>query len=190
MPKYGPLHGEKIPGGYRASQIQRFTPEQMKLYRSLFGLADEDSYLSRLAGGDEELFNEIEAPALRQFAGLQGGLASKFSGMGLGSRHSSGFANESNAAAQSFAQQLQAQRQGLQRQAISDLMGVSSQLLGTDPYYTSMRERKHHGPSSAGKGGWGNFVGAGIGGVGGFFAGGLPGAMQGAQLGYNVGSYF
>lgn len=127
--------GNKVPKGYKAGQLQQFTPEQMQLFQSLFSQVAPGSYTSRLAGGDESLFQEMEAPALRQFAGLQGNIASRFSGMGgLGSRRSSGFQNTMNQAASEFAQDLQSKRQGLQRQAIMDLMGISSELLGQRPY--------------------------------------------------------
>lgn len=126
--------GNKIPKGYSTGQLQQFTPEQMELFRSLFSHLSPGSHLSRLAGGEEGLFQEMEAPALKQFSGLQGQLASRFSGMGLGGRRSSGFQNTANQAASDFAQQLQSQRQGLQRQAISDLMGLSGNLLSQRPY--------------------------------------------------------
>lgn len=127
--------GNKIPKGYQANQLQQFSPEQMKLFQSLFGHLGQGSYLSRLAGGDQELFGEMEAPAMRQFAGLQGDLASRFSGMGsFGGRKSSGFQNTANQASSDFAQGLQSRRQELQRQAISDLMGMSGNLLQQKPY--------------------------------------------------------
>ena len=124
--------GRSTPRGYE--QVQNFTPEQMDLFKQLFSNVGPDSFLSKLAGGDEGTFNQIEAPALRQFNGLQGNLASRFSGMGgLGARHSSGFQNTANQAASDFAGQLQGQRQSLQQQALSDLMGYSNQLLGQQP---------------------------------------------------------
>src|SRR5882672_46659 len=83
--------GDSIPKGYKKGTIQQFTPEQMDLFRSLFGHTGQDSFLSKLAGGDEEAFGQVEAPAMRQFQGLQGQLASRFSGMGMGARRSSGF---------------------------------------------------------------------------------------------------
>lgn len=140
----GKWAGDKIPSGYKIGTLQQFTPEQLNLFQSLFAHAAPNSYLSRLAGGDQSFFAEQEAPALRQFAGLQGNIASRFSGGGLGyggggrgamsARRSSGFQNATNQAATDFAQQLQSQRQGLQRQAIQDLMGISGQLLGQRPY--------------------------------------------------------
>lgn len=129
----GGATGNKIPKGYRAGQLQQFTPEQMGLFQQLFSQVSPDSFTARLAGGDQSQFGEIEAPALKQFSALQGNLASRFSGMGSGARRSSGFQNTMNQAGSDFAQTLQSQRQGLQRQAIQDLLGMSSELLGQRP---------------------------------------------------------
>lgn len=176
---------EKVPSGYRKGMLQQFTPEQMQLFKQLFSNVEPGSYLSRLAGGDESLFNEMEAPAMRQFSALQGNLASRFSGMGsFGSRRSSGFQNTSNQAASDFAQDLQARRQALQRQAILDLMGLSEDLLQKRPYEQFLV------PKQKRQSGLGSILGAGLGGIGGFFAGGPVGALQGASLGYGVGSQF
>ncbi len=155
---------EKIPKGYSKGSLQQFTPEQMQLFQQMFGQVGPESYLSKLAGGDQETFNQMEAPALRQFSGLQGNLASRFSGMGgLGARKSSGFQNTINSAASNFAQELQSNRQNLQRQALSDLMGFSNQLLGQKPYENFMVKKQ---PNQ-----WGQIVGK--------LAGGLPGAVAG-----------
>ena len=112
--------GNKIPSNQRLGQIQNFDENQMNVYNQLFQHAGPDSYLSRLASGDQSYFDEMEAPAKRQFNELQGNLGSRFSfGQGkgsLGDRRSSGFQNETSSAASNFAQQLQANRQGLQRQ--------------------------------------------------------------------------
>lgn len=129
-----PLAGNKVPSGYKLGRLQNFTPEQMNLFQNLFSNVGPGSHLSRLAGGDQSLFEEQEAPALRQFNALQGNLASRFSGMGMGARRSSGFQNASTQAASDFAQDLQSRRQALQRQAIIDLMGLSESLLGQRPY--------------------------------------------------------
>lgn len=179
--------GSKIPKGYQAGQLQQFTPEQMQLFSQLFGLVGPDSFTSRLAGGDQELFNQIEEPALKQFSELQGGIASRFSGMGgLGARRSSGFQNVQNQAATDFASQLQAQRQGLQRQAIQDLMGMSTSLLSQQPYQNILTPKIQKEKSS----GWGGLLGGALGGVGGFLLGGPAGALTGASTGYGIGSQF
>lgn len=138
----GTVSGNKVPSGYKVGQMQRFSPEQMELFRSLFSHVSPGSYLSRLASGDESLFGEMEAPAMRQFAGLQGQLGSRFSGMGAGSRHSSGFQNVSTQAASDFAQDLQSRRQELQQNAILELMGLGESLLGQKPYEQFLYEKK------------------------------------------------
>lgn len=137
----GKWSGDKIPSGYKAGTLQQFTPEQINLFKSLFSHAGPESYLSKLAGGDQSSFAEQEAPAMRQFAGLQGNIASRFSGMGMGGRRSSGFQNATNQSAMDFAQNLQAQRQGLQRQALLDLFGISQSLLGQRPYERTLTQK-------------------------------------------------
>jgi hypothetical protein len=118
--------------GYKA--VSQFTPEQTQLFRQLFGQLAPESFLSKLGGGGQEMFEQLEAPAMRQFAALQGNLASRFSGLGTGARRSSGFANSIGGYASQFAQDLQAQRLGLQRQAIRDLQELSGSLLQQRPF--------------------------------------------------------
>lgn len=176
------VRGDVIPKGYRATQLQQYTPEQMQLLENSLGMVGPESYLSRLAGGDQSLFEEMEAPAMRQFQGTLGGIASKFSNQGMGSRRSSGFQQATTSAASNFAQELQANRQNLQRQAIMDLMGISSQLLDKRPYERSLQQKPEKQPS-----GWGNIAGGVLGGVGGAFFG-MP--VEGAMVGSQVGSMF
>jgi len=181
----GGFKGDVMPRGYKTGQLQQFTPEQMQLLSQMMGHVGPDSYLSRLAGGDQSMFDEMEAPAMQQFQGLLGGIASKFSGGGnkgpgaMSSRHSSGFQNTATSAASNFAQQLQSQRQGLQRQAVNDLMGFSNQLLGQRPYSRFPVQEQQEQPS-----GWGSLAGGLLGGVGGaFFGQPVAGAMFGSALG-------
>lgn len=130
-----------VPKGYREASIQQFTPEQIDLFKHLFSFLGPDSFLSKLAGGDEGTYSQIEAPALKQFNALQGNIASRFSGMGSGARRSSGFQNTMSSAAQDFASQLQAQRVGLQQGAIKDLGSMASQLLGQRPYEQALVQK-------------------------------------------------
>lgn len=139
--------GSKIPSGYKEGRLQQFTPEQMNLFQQMFSQVSPDSYTARLAGGDQSLFEEMEAPAMRQFAGLQGNIASRFSGMGTGGRHSSGFQNTMSQAGSDFAQDLQSKRQELQRQAIKDLMGMSGDLLQQKPYENFLTKKQPKTPS-------------------------------------------
>lgn len=176
-----PGYNDNAPSGTKVRRVQNYSPEQMKLFQQLFSHTGPDSYLNKLAMGDEDMFNQIEAPALRQFNSLQGNIASKFSGMGMGARRSSGFNNEINSAASNLAMDLQSQRQSLQRQAINDLMGFSNMLLGQKPYTTSLQQKSQGG-------GFGGLVGGALGGAAGFFAGGPAGAIAGAQFGYGLGN--
>ena len=181
----GSMQKQPSISGYKAGNIQNYTPQQMQLFQQLFQNVSPDSYLAKLAGGDESTFNQIEAPAMRDFSSLQGQTASRFSGMGLGGRGSSGFKNTINQQTSNFAQDLQARRNALQQGAIKDLHGLSNELLNQRPYDNYYTEKQ-----SKEKSGWGGLAGAGIGALGGFFAGGPPGALAGGRLGYNVGSGF
>ena len=152
------FYKEKTPRGYGQASVQQFSPEQINLFQQLFGQLGPESFTSKLAGGDQSQFEQLEAPALQQFNELQGGLASRFSGMGgsggggqraLSSRNSSGFQNAANQQASNFAQQLQSQRMGLQRNALSDLFNMSNILLGQRPYERAIAEK---GPSNLEKG--------------------------------------
>jgi len=136
----GSLKGEIIPEGYSKSKIQQFTPEQMQLLEQMIGHLGPEGWLSKLASGDESAFEQIEAPQKRQFGEQLGGIASKFSGLGMGGQKSSGFRNTLNSASSNFAQELGAQRQGLKSQAFKDLMGFTNQALGQKPYDTGLSE--------------------------------------------------
>jgi hypothetical protein len=122
--------------GYKQVSTPNLSPEQMQLFQQLLGGSQGGigaglENLSGLAGGGQSQFEQLEAPAMRQFQGLQGQLASRFSGMGSGARRSSGFQNASSGAATDLAERLQGQRLGLQQSAISQLLGLSNSLLGT-----------------------------------------------------------
>lgn len=172
--------------GHKIASLQQYTPEQMQLFQSLFSHAGPGSYLSRLAGGEEGAFEQTEAPAMRQFAGLQGDLASRFSGMGLGARRSSGFQNTATQQASDFSQQLQSRRQELQRQAIQDLRGLSSDLLGHRPYEQFGYEEQKQPFWQKLLGGALPLAGSGLGGL----LGGPGGAAIGGRIGSAAGQAF
>jgi hypothetical protein len=178
--------GDIIPEGFEVAQLSNFDKNQKNVYKNQFQHLSPDSYLSKLAGGDQALYDELEAPAIKQFGQFQGNTASRFSGMGLGARNSSGFQNTLNQGASDFAQQLQSQRMNMRNQALRELMGFSNQILGQRPYDRFLAESQ---PEDQGID-WMGLGGAALGGVGGFFAGGgnPMTAIQGASLGYNIGS--
>lgn len=169
------------PKGYDQGRMQQFTPEQMQLFQSMFSQVSPGSNLAKLAGGDQAYFDEMEAPAFRQFNQAQGNIASRFSGQGLGGRRNSGFQNTMSAASSNFAQDLQARRQDLMRQAQQDLFGMSRDLLGQRPYENFLQpQEKRKSFSEQLLGGALPIAGAGI---GAYFGG-----PQGAALGGNIGS--
>lgn len=173
--------GSKIPSGYKQFQVQKFTPEQMQQYQQLFGQVSPDSYLAKLAGGDQSAYEEMEAPAMRQFSALQGNISSRFSGMGTGGRKSSGFQNTMNTAANEFAQDLAGKRMEHRRNALMDLMNYSNMLMGQQPYETGLVQKpQQQSALNAFAGGVGGAI---PGAVTGFLAGGPPGAAAGAATG-------
>lgn len=171
--------GQKAPSGYK--QYQNYTPQQMDLHNQQFDQVSPESYTSRLAGGDQSLFDEMEAPAMRQFNELQSENASRFSGMGMGARKGSGFQNFQNQATSNFAQDLQAKRQSLRQQAIKDLHGMSGDLLNQEPYGLYEKRNKPSFLESLVKGGAPLVGGA----VGGYFGGPV-----GAKYGMDIGNSF
>ena len=165
----------KSKGGQTPFSMQQFTPEQMNLFKSLFGHLGPDSFLGKLAGGDQGAFEGLEAPAWRDFQSGMGALGSRFAGTGgqTSALKSSGFRNTATAGASQFAQDLQSQRLGLQNQAIKDLMSMSNQLLEQRP---NMQGFMKKAPSI-----WQKILGM-IGGAGGQFAGGLGGGLFGNRM--------
>lgn len=180
--------GNKIPRGYSAGRLQQFTPEQLSLYQSLFPYVSPGSQLAQQAVGSDQGFAPHEDYARRQFQEATGELSSRFSGLGMGARKGSGFHNQLTQGAQDFASLLAQQRQGIQRQALLDLMGISGQLLGQQPYqnFLNRKEPKQPGFWSKLFGATAPLAGAGIGAA----FGGLPGASIGAQLGSGLASGF
>lgn len=140
--------GDIIPKGYTKGRLSNFDEQQKGLYNEQFSRLGPDSFTSRLAGGDQSIFDEIEAPALRQFTDISANIANRFSGQGIGGRRSSGFQNAQTAAGSNFAQQLQANRQQLMRQALQDIMGYSNTILGQRPYEQDLFEKQQKGPSA------------------------------------------
>ena len=170
---------EMVPEGYDQFKLKNYTPEQAKLHEQGFSQVDPNSYLSQLASGNTNAFAEMEKPALQQFNALQGNIASRFSGMGMGSRNSSVFQQNMSAASQDFAGQLQANRSKMRQQAIMDLMGLSNQLLSQKPYETGLAQQPQQEQGKA-LGGWGSVIGGVGGGIAGMYMGN---PMLGASLG-------
>lgn len=176
---------ENIPEGYEKFSVNNYTPEQERVFKASEGLIKPDSFTARLAAGDSGEFAAMEAPALRQFGEMQGGLASRFSGMGMGGRSSSGFQNTMTSASQDFASQLQSKRLELRNKAISDMMGMSSQFLNFKPQETGLLQKPPKEKKQ-----WGSMIGSVGGGIIGGVYGGPAGAMAGSAAGGALGGMF
>lgn len=178
------LEGDKIGKNQKVRQLQNYTPEQMEIQARSEGRVGAGSYLDRLASGEEGMFNEIEAPAYRQFNEQMGNTASRFSqgggGQGaIGGRRSSGFQNTASAASSNFAQDLQARRMELTRNAQHDLFNMSQGLLSNKPYERWVEENQDEGFD------WGGLAGGAGGAIIGGLTGGPAGAFSGGLSGYN-----
>jgi hypothetical protein len=195
--KRGGRRGERVPKGYSVGSLQNYDARQNKLYEGMYDAVNPESYTARLAGGDQSMFEQMEAPAHRQFNQLQGDISSRFSGAGMGSRGGSGFQNQITQGASDFSQDLQARRQELQRQAIMDLQGMKHSLLAERPYDRFLVEDQQEQQTGGGWGGaaggavsgaaagssimpgWGTAIGAVIGGAAGYFGGSSGGGSYG-----------
>lgn len=142
--------------GYKLRNVPNFTPGQMQLFQKLLGglsggggLEGGLDFLSRLSGGDESMFEQLEAPAYSSFNKAIGQLGSRFAGFGSGALDSSAFQQATSGAASDLAQNLQSQRLGLQQGAIERLLGLSQNLLSQKPY-ESFLEKKRSGWDTAG----------------------------------------
>lgn len=133
------LMGAISGGGSKEGKVKTYeqlSPEQRQRFQELIqqsGMSAGMQYLQGLASGDESTFAESEAPAMRQLGEMQGSLASRFSGMGMGGRKSSGFQNAVGGQAREMAEDLAAKRQGMRSNAIQSLMGLNQSLLNIQP---------------------------------------------------------
>jgi hypothetical protein len=136
--------GNIIPKGHRLAQIGQFSPQQMQLFSELFSHVSPQSYLSRLATGEE---GADETSAWRDFQSALGGLSSRFSGMGTGAKQSSAFQNTLSQSASDFALALKNQRSDLQRNALKELFALSESLLGQRPSEQFLVQKQQKRPS-------------------------------------------
>lgn len=173
---------ENIPKGYRKGTVNQYTPQQMQLHEGNFQYVSPDSYLARLAQGDQGLYDEYEAPARRQFDEYLGNVANRFSNVGMGARRGSDFRNTVNSATSNFVQDLASKRNELRSQAVRDLMNISNQLLGQRPQENFLIEKQQKPNPWAEIGG--RFAAAVPGAVAGFMTGGPVGAAVGGASGF------
>jgi hypothetical protein len=181
---------DRVPQGFSLAQLSQYTPEQMSLFKRMFSDVDQDSYLSKLAGGDESYFEQMEQPAWRQFQEAQNQLGNRYSQLApgaLSAQKGSGFQNSAGQLGSDFAMNLASRRRELQRQAIFDLQGLGTSLLSQKPVDRALLERGEGKQKTA----WGSAIGS-VGGavLGGFVSKSPQGAAAGAQIGGLFGSGF
>lgn len=170
-------------GGRQVQNVQRFTPEQMQLYNQMFTHVGPGSDLSRMASGDPRYYQDFTNQAMRDFSSTMGGMASRFSGMGSGGRHSSGFQLAGSQEASSLAEKLAMQRNQMQMNAMQQLMSMSNTLLGQQPYEQFAVKPQEQTPM------WQKVLG-GVAPVAGGAIGTYFGGPAGGTMGYNIGSAF
>ena len=129
---------------YKQTQLPNMAPNQMELLNQLIGgikpgVSGGIQYLNKLASGDESLFQQLEAPAHRQFEENLGKIGNRYSH--LGAQDSNYFENAVSGEGAKMAENLASQRMGLQNQAIKQLLGQSNQLLGAKPYEYGFEEK-------------------------------------------------
>lgn len=133
---------------YQQLQVSTKDPRAMELYGQvaqslrphLGGAVQELGQLA--AGGTPEQWQQLEAPALRQYQQLVGGIGARYSGLGMGAQKSSAFQNELSGTAADLAERLQGQRLGLQQNALNQLLSLYQSLIGTDTFDTMFLPKK------------------------------------------------
>jgi len=138
--------GQKI-NGYTPFTTDQLSPQQRSFFEQLLGGASQGSgqnldWLNRIAQGDPSTYEALEAPGWRQFGEAQSQIANRFSGQGLGGRRGSDFKNAQSGAAQSFAENLQANRLNLRQDSIKQLLGLYENLIGQRTYDTGFAAPK------------------------------------------------
>lgn len=144
----GGAAGQMGISGYKLRSTPNFTRGQSQLHNILTsgalgsgqnsGLSMGLQHLQGLAGGDEESFDQMEAPSYAAFDKLLGTLGSRFSE--FGARDSSAFQNAVSGAGGQLAQNLGSQRHDVMQSALDKLLGLSNSVLGQKPYENSYQQ--------------------------------------------------
>lgn len=123
------------PKGYSQFELPTMGGGQKQIYdllksQSLGGGGDVLSRLFGTAGGDQQGFDQMEAPAMRQFQQqILPGIANRYAGSGISG--SSGMQNAFAGAGTDLAERLQSNRMGYHERARDQVMNLMQSLLGT-----------------------------------------------------------
>lgn len=124
-----------VPKGYSQFELPTMGGENKQIFdllRSQFMQSAPGmfSQLGGLAQGNQQAFEQFEAPAMRQFQQqILPGIANRYVGSGIGG--SSGMQNAFAGAGKEFAEDLHSQRLALQLNSMARLMGLGDLLLQT-----------------------------------------------------------
>lgn len=148
-----PVRTQNIKGtGQKMFSMPSMSPEQQNLFSTLMGgvspgVSPALGFLKGLSSGDPSAFASMEAPAFKQFQQILGDIGSRFSGMGTeGAQDSSAFNLATTQAGQDLAERLQAQRMGIQKDSLRDLLGLSERLTQTPTEQFGLVQRKQKTP--------------------------------------------
>lgn len=115
-------------------------PGRQQLYQQMLagtrqGLPQGYDFINRLLSGDQSIFQELEAPALRQFSEqIVPQLAERYTAFGEGGQGSSAYQQQLAAAGSRLAQDLAGQRAGYRMSALDRLMQQAGQTMQATPY--------------------------------------------------------
>lgn len=155
--------------GQQALQNNLLSANQGQGAGGSFG--DAGDYYRSLLSNDNETYNQMQAPELRQFREqIIPDISEQFAGMGAGGLSSSGFRNASINAGTDLSERLGAMRAQLRQQGAQGLMGLGQQGL----------QQTNENIYTQGQPGFLDAIGKGIGGAAtGFAMGGPAGALAG-----------
>lgn len=175
----------------QATQLPTLTDQQKQLIQQLLGglggpLSSGLGNLQNILSGSPEAMSAFERPALRQFGEqIVPGIAERFAGVGGGS--SSGFQQTMGRAGERLAESLQAQRSGLQQNALSQLQGLLG--IAQQPQFQYQQSRGSEGALPSLLSMLGMAAGGAFGGPGGAMAGGAAGRGFGNLFSRNKNSF-
>lgn len=154
------------PSGYSQFELPTMGGGQKQIYDMLksqiMGGQGQDVFakLFGTAGGSQEGFDQMEAPAMRQFQQqILPGIANRYVGSGISG--SSGMQNAFANAGQGLAENLQANRMGYHERARDQVMNLMQSLLGTPTSQFGLTKKQTPGADFLGSIGSG--IGAGLG---------------------------
>ena len=130
----------------KPQQMSLLTPGQDQRLSGMLGMGNAlqpqiQSLLGQLLSGSPEAMEAYQAPAMRQFnEQIMPSIAERFSSMSASGQRSGAFNRAAAGAGASLAENLQAQRAGLQQNALQQALGLYQAPLGVQAFQPMMRQ--------------------------------------------------